>query len=64
MTRASLRFRFAKRDGIYELRATVGNMQYRMLYFFHEQSRVVISHGFRKERQVPDREIEKALLRT
>ena len=51
------------RDGIYELRATYGGVHYRMLYFFAGKAVVVISHGMTKERQVPTREIEKALQR-
>ena len=50
------------RDGIYELRARFQNVNYRMLYFFHEQ-RAVISHGLTKETAVPEKEIELALKR-
>ncbi len=49
------------RDGIYELRAKAGRVQYRMLYFFHGQAGVVISHGItKKEAAVPPIEIERA----
>lgn len=48
------------RDGIYELRTSFQSVNYRMLYFFHQQT-AVISHGLTKERQVPDREIELAI---
>ncbi len=48
------------RDGIHELRVRHGNVNYRMLYFFHEKE-AVISHGLTKESSVPDREIEKAI---
>ena len=49
------------RDGIYELRATAGRIQYRMLYFFHGRQAVVISHGITKqESAVPPIEIERA----
>jgi phage-related protein len=52
------------RDGIYELRAKQGNMNYRRLYFFHGQTAVVVSHGFAKqEAAVPAGEIRKALER-
>lgn len=52
------------RDGIYELRAKVGKVQYRMLYFFHGRVAVVISHGITKqEAMVPDAEIERARAR-
>jgi phage-related protein len=49
------------RDGIYELRAKAGRIQYRMLYFFHGREAVVISHGITKqEAAVPQIEIERA----
>ena len=51
-------------DGIYELRAKVGRVQYRMLYFFHGHFSIVISHGFTKHgAAVPPTEIERALRR-
>jgi phage-related protein len=49
------------RDGIYELRAKAGRVQYRVLYFFHGPAAVVISHGItKKEAAVPPVEIERA----
>jgi len=48
------------RDGIYELRASFQSVNYRMLYFFPQQT-AVISHGLTKEKEVPDREIELAI---
>jgi phage-related protein len=52
------------RDGIYELRARAGRVQYRMLYFFHGRECVVISHGIVKRRaDVPPIEIDRALQR-
>jgi len=49
------------RDGIYELRAKAGRVQYRMLYFFHGRAAVVISHGIAKqETAVRPIEIERA----
>ena len=49
------------RDGIYELRAKAGRIQYRMLYFFHGRQAVVISRGITKrESAVPPIEIERA----
>jgi phage-related protein len=49
------------RDGIYELRAKAGRIQYRRLYFFHGRQAVVISHGITKqESAVPPIEIERA----
>lgn len=51
------------RDGIYELRASVGGIHYRMLYFFLGRSAVVVTHGLLKERVVPPRDIDLAILR-
>ena len=49
------------RDGIYELRARAGRVQYRLLYFFHGRQAVVLSHGISKqEAAVPPTEIERA----
>lgn len=49
------------RDGIYELRATFQGVHCRMLYFFHKTQAVVISHGLKKEREVPAGEIDRAI---
>lgn len=49
------------RDGIYELRASYQGVHYRMLYFFHGRKAVVVTHGVVKERELPAREIEKAI---
>src|SRR4051812_6670726 len=51
------------RDGIYELRAKRGHVQYRILYFFHGRSVAVLSHSITKEDSVPAVEIERALNR-
>jgi phage-related protein len=51
------------RDGIYELRAGLQGVNYRMLYFFYGRSAVVVSHGIMKERDVPSREIDAAVIR-
>ena len=51
------------RDGIYELRATVGSDQYRLLYFFFGRNIVAVSHGLTKERRVPPRDVELAIER-
>src|SRR5690349_2476971 len=49
------------RDGIFELRARAGRVQYRVLYFFHGPSIVVVSHGIRKRSAgVPPGEIDRA----
>lgn len=51
------------RDGIHELRARQGRVNYRILYFFHGQNVVILAHGLTKEDEVPDAEIERALRR-
>ncbi len=48
------------RDKIYELRARLGSINYRLLYFYY-QRQVVISHGLIKEKEVPPKEIDKAI---
>jgi phage-related protein len=46
------------RDGLYELRVKHSGINYRMLYFFHGQKAVIVSHGFtKKTRKVPTREL-------
>ena len=50
------------RDGIYELRVRHQNVNFRILYFFHGD-RAVLSHGLRKERVVPAKEIDLAVKR-
>ena len=51
------------RDGIHELRATSRGVHYRVLYFFHGQTAIVLSHGLVKEKAVPDRDIDLAIRR-
>jgi hypothetical protein len=51
------------RDGIYELRPTYQGVHYRILYFFSGRNVIVISHGLKKEREVPPLEIERAMER-
>ncbi len=52
------------RDDIYELRVKRGNVNHRMLYFFHEGRAVVISRGLiKKTQKVPPREIDRAMER-
>ena len=51
------------RDGIYELRASLQGVHYRMLYFFHGRTAAVVSHGIVKERAVPPKEIDLAVAR-
>ncbi len=51
------------RDGIYELRASMRGIHYRMLYFFHGNIAAVVSHGIVKERTIPPVEIDRAIRR-
>jgi len=52
------------RDGIHELRARHRRVNYRMLYFFHGQEMVIVSHCIIKQQaQVPPREIDLAISR-
>jgi len=51
------------RDGIYELRAKQGHVQYRILYFFHERQVAILAHSLTKEASVPVVEIERAINR-
>ena len=51
------------RDGIYELRAKQGHVQYRLLYFFHGRQVAILAHGLTKEDEVPKADIERSLKR-
>ena len=51
------------RDGVYELRARSGNVNYRILYFFHGQNVAVLAHSLTKESKVPTKDIERAIRR-
>ncbi len=51
------------RDGIRELRAKVGTVNYRILFFFCGQNVVCLSHGLTKEDVVPDGDIDAAVKR-
>jgi phage-related protein len=48
------------RDKIYELRIGLQGINYRILYFFHENTAAIISHGIVKKKQVAPEEIDKA----
>lgn len=50
------------RDGIYELRLKMGTINYRVLYAFVGRNVVLLSHGFSKEREVPEAEINRAII--
>jgi hypothetical protein len=51
------------RDGIYELRAKEGRVQYRILYFFHGRNVAVLSHGLSKEDTIPVVDLVRAMKR-
>jgi len=51
------------RDGIYELRARVGHVNYRLLYFFHGKHIAIVAHGLSKEAAVPATDIKRAIER-
>ena len=51
------------RDGIYELRAKQGHVQYRLLYFFHGRQVAILAHALTKEDEVPSTDIERAIKR-
>ena len=51
------------RDGIYELRAKQGHVQYRLLYFFYGRQVAILAHGLAKEDKIPDVDIERAIKR-
>ena len=51
------------RDKIYELRASLQGIHYRILYFFHGLRAAVVSHGLVKESRVPVTEIDRAIER-
>ena len=50
-------------DGIYELRARVGRLNYRVLYFFHGRDIAVLAHAMTKEREVPKADLLRAINR-
>jgi phage-related protein len=51
------------RDGIYELRARDGRVNYRLLYFFHGRSVAILAHALTKEDKVPKADIDRAVRR-
>jgi len=51
------------RDGIYELRAKQGHVQYRILYFFHQRQVAILAHSLTKEDTIPVADIERAIKR-
>jgi phage-related protein len=51
------------REGIYELRAKLGTLNYRILYFFHGRDAAVLAHSITKENEIPVVDINRALQR-
>ena len=51
------------RDGVHELRAKSGRVNYRVLYFFHGRNVAVLVHALTKGAEVPAVEIERAIER-
>jgi len=49
------------REGVYELRVRLGTVNYRMLYFFHENTAAVVCRGLLKEQYVPRKEVDRAV---
>ena len=50
-------------DGIYELRARRGRVNYRLLYFFHGKNVAVLDHALTKEAEIPPADMKRALER-
>jgi hypothetical protein len=50
-------------EALYELRARVGRVNYRILYFFHGRNEAILVHALTKEDRVPPAEIARALRR-
>ena len=48
-------------DGIYELRIKSKRVNYRILYWFHDNKFACLSHGFTKEARIPPEHIAAAL---
>jgi hypothetical protein len=51
------------RDSIYELRARLGTVNYRMLYFFRGRNVAVLAHAITKENEIPVVEINRTVER-
>ncbi len=46
-----------------ELRARIGRVNYRILYFFHGRNVALLAHGLTKEAEVPAAELNRAIER-
>jgi phage-related protein len=51
------------RDGIYELRARRGHVNYRILYFFHGRGVSILAHAVTKEDKIPASDFQRAVRR-
>ena len=51
------------RDGVYELRTKIGNVNYRILYGFVGKDVALLVAGLTKEKKVPSKEIDEAVRR-
>lgn len=51
------------RDGVYELRVNVGNINYRALYFFAGRGIAVMAHGCTKECALDEADVDRAVSR-
>ncbi len=50
------------RDGIFELRAKVGSNISRVMYFFFDGGRAILTHGFiKKSQKTPSAQIDRAI---
>jgi len=50
-------------DGLHELRAKHGRVNYRILYFFHGRNVAVLAHALTKEKGIPEIDIDRAMYR-
>lgn len=51
------------RDGVRELRARKGHVNYRLLFFFHGRRVAVLAHALTKEDVIPDADLDRVLRR-
>ncbi len=49
------------RDGVYELRARRGSVNYRVLYFFHGKGVAVLAYGLTKKGKIPKADIDRVI---
>ena len=50
-------------QGIYELRARIGQVNYRILYFLYGQQIAVLAHAITKEDRIPSIDLNRAIER-